>query len=205
MSTHYKELMTTKSDAGLLEYITKANRYTPEAIAAAVAELAARGRNLSHEERDALHVTLAQKVDDEKEEKEQRTGKGWSKNVVTDPNAPLFYSPRAVWGFSVFFSTIFGAVLLASNLENKKHKWIVIAFGIALSLLAIVVGNAVEGKFHFVLGLNIGGALGLNTTLCNKYIGKDVKFRAKPIWKALIISLVITAPFILALIYSQPS
>ena len=40
----------------------------------------------------------------------------WTKNIVTDLDAPQFYSPRAIWGFSVFFTVIFGAVLLTSNL-----------------------------------------------------------------------------------------
>ncbi len=65
----------------------------------------------------------------------------WTKNVVTDQDAPQFYSPRAIWGFSVFFTVIFGAVLLALNLTDRKAKWIVIGVGVIYTAAAIYIIN----------------------------------------------------------------
>jgi hypothetical protein len=49
--------------------------------------------------------------------------------------------------------------------------------------------------------LNTVGGLGLVSTFWNKYVGQETVYRAKPIWKALIISIIITIPFLLAIIY----
>ena len=45
MGTSFKELMTKKSDEGLMDYLINFNKYTPDAITAAVDELKRRGRN----------------------------------------------------------------------------------------------------------------------------------------------------------------
>jgi hypothetical protein len=126
----------------------------------------------------------------------------WTKNIVTDLDAPQFYSPRTIWGFSVFFTVIFGAVLLTSNLTDKKAKWIVIGFGILYTIVVIVIVNLLsQPNTGLTIGLNGGGALILTNIFWGKYVGKETKFRTKPIWKPLIISILITIPFLLAIIY----
>ena len=125
----------------------------------------------------------------------------WTKNVVTDPEAPQYYSQRAVWGSSVFFTVLFGAVLLASNLSGRKAKWIVLSFGILYTIVAILILNNLPQNTGLTLGVNAGGAVILTQLFWNRYLGKETKFRTKPIWKPLIISILITIPFILAIIY----
>ena len=126
----------------------------------------------------------------------------WTKNIVTDPNAPQYYSLRAIWGFSVFFTVIFGAVLLAANLTDKKAKWTVIGFGILYTTLAIVILNMVPlTNTGLTFGINAIGALILTQVFWKKHLG-ETKFRTKPIWKPLIISIIIMIPFLLAIFYS---
>jgi hypothetical protein len=125
----------------------------------------------------------------------------WRKKVVKDPNAPLLYSKVAISAFSVIFSTIFGAVLLSSNIKDNKNKWIVVGFGIIYTTLTIIIINLIPPNTFYVLMLNMAGGLGLTSTFWNKYVGKDTEYRAKPIWKALIISILITIPFLIAIIY----
>lgn len=126
----------------------------------------------------------------------------WTKNIVSDLKAPSFYSPRTVWGFSVFFSVIFGAVLLASNLPDRKAKWIVISFGILYTTTVGVIMNLLpQPNTGLILALNGAGALILTKLFWDKYVGKETKFRTKPIWKPLIISIIITTPFLFAIIY----
>jgi len=126
----------------------------------------------------------------------------WTKNVVTDQEAPQFYSPRAIWGFSVFFTVIFGAVLLALNLTDRKAKWIVIGVGVLYTAAAIFIINLLpQPNTGITIGLNTGGALLLTNLFWDKYVGKETKFRTKQIWKPLIISILISIPFLLALIY----
>jgi hypothetical protein len=125
----------------------------------------------------------------------------WTKNIVTDPEAPAFYSPRAVWAFSLFFTVIFGAVLLSLNLTNKKDKWIVLGFGIAYTGLVILVLNLLpKSNTGITIGLNGAGAFLLTKYFWDEYVGAETKFRTKPIWKPLIISILIATPFVLAAI-----
>lgn len=121
--------------------------------------------------------------------------------MVKDPNAPLFYSKGAIRAFSLIFSTIFGAVLLSSNISGNKGKWIVIGFGVIYTTATIIIMNLIPPNTFYVLILNTAGGLGLTSTFWNKYIGQDTEYRTKPIWKALIISIIITIPFVLAIIY----
>jgi hypothetical protein len=130
------------------------------------------------------------------------TTNSWTKNIVNDLDAPQFYSPGAIWGFSVFFTVIFGAVLLMSNLTDKRAKWIVIGFGILYTTVGIIIMNLLpQPSSGLTIGFNAGGALILTQLFWNKYVGKEIKFRTKPIWKPLIISIVITIPFLLAIFY----
>lgn len=126
----------------------------------------------------------------------------WKLNIVTDPEAPQFYSQNAIWAFSIFFTVVFGAVLLASNLNDKKAKWTVLGFGIAYTAISLIVLNLIPMNTGLTIGVNIGGAIILTQLFWGKFIGKETKFRIKPIWKPLIISLLIMVPFIAAIIYS---
>jgi len=125
----------------------------------------------------------------------------WKKNIVTDLDAPQYYTQRAIWGFSIFFTVIFGAVLLSSNLTNKRNKWTVVGFGILYTAAVVFLLNMVPRNTSLTLLLNAGGAYILTSLFWNKYVGRDTKFRVKPIWKPLVISIIITIPFLLAIIY----
>jgi drug/metabolite transporter superfamily protein YnfA len=104
--------------------------------------------------------------------------------------------------FSVFFTVIVGAVLLASNLSGSKGKWVVIGFGILYTSAMMLVLNLIpHPNSGLTLALNGGGALVLTNLFWNKFVGKERLFRTKPIWKPLIISVIISIPFILAIIY----
>jgi hypothetical protein len=87
------------------------------------------------------------------------------------------------------------------NIEDKRNKWMVLAFGIFYTTGALIILNLIPQNTAFTIGLNGIGAVILTTIFWNKFIGKDTKFRPKPIWIPLIISLVVTIPFVLALIY----
>lgn len=201
MEINFEQTMAKKSEDGLLEYVNNIDKYTPESIVAAVKELKKRGRDFSEEEIRNINSKIKSKIEAEKKEDAIWIG-SWKDNFVTDPNAPELYSQRAIWGFSTFFTVIFGAVLLSANLEDKKKKWIVIAFGAFYTLGAIVVLNQLPRNTGLTFLVNAAGAIILTSIFWDKYIGKQTKFRVKPIWKPLIISIIIMIPFILALLYS---
>jgi hypothetical protein len=201
MGTSFEGLMTKKSEDGLMDYLINFNKYTPDAISAAVHELKRRGKTFTEQELTEIKEKIETRVKAESDN-DNLWGEGsWKANVVTDAGAPLLYSKGAIQGFSIFFSAIFGSVLLSSNLTDTKKKWVVIGFGIACTILTVIIANIIPSNTVLVLALNTGGGLFLTTNFWDKYVGKDTKFRAKPIWKPLIISVIITIPFILALIY----
>lgn len=50
MGTRFKELMSKKSEKELMDYLINFNKYTPDAITAAVDELKGRGRIFTEQE-----------------------------------------------------------------------------------------------------------------------------------------------------------
>jgi hypothetical protein len=204
MEINFEKLMTNKSDEGLQEYLDNRTKFTPEAVEAAIAEMQKRGRVFADEELANVRQDLqAKRVETEKEDKEI-FGNQWKKNVVTDENAPEYYSERAIYMFSAFFSVIFGSVLLALNCrhtDEKKGVWEVIAFGVVYTGLQLWLLSMIPRNTGLTLVFSMGGALIMNHFFWKKYIGKDTKYRTKPIWKPLIIGLIIFTPLFLAAIY----
>jgi hypothetical protein len=197
----FEELMKSKSDEDLEKYIIDIIKYTPEAIKAAIAELQQRGRNFSETELSDIDSAIAEK-EAEKEEAEKQSVNIWKKNQVTDPDAPLYYSKQAIFGFSTFFGVIFGAVLLSLNLkENSKAKWLVIGFGVLYTAFQITALNHFEDVSSLRLVFNLIGGSVLYTFFWDRFVGKTTLYRVKPAWKPLIISVVIMIPFIAAMLY----
>ena len=131
MDNQYQALMTSKSDEQLKNYLVNSEKYTKEAVTAAIQELQNRGKEVSEEELNEIKLTLEAKKKKENAEMAKMRTNPWTKNVVTDPDAPAFYSQRAIWGFSVIFTVVFGAALLSSNLKDKGNsRWVVLAFGV---------------------------------------------------------------------------
>jgi len=124
---------------------------------------------------------------------------------------PLLYSKNAIRGFSVFFCTVFGGVLLMQNFRaigNKRAANMVLLFSIAYTLgtfvLSTALANVLPNKvFTPALLCNIIGGGILADYFFNRYIPADVPFEKKSIWKALLISLLIMLPFLLAVIYNN--
>ena len=115
------------------------------------------------------------------------------------------YSKRAVMGFTIFFAPLFGGVLLHQNLidHNKKMEANLVLFvSIVFTLITIVVVNSLNTKtssFTYILNI-VWGAI-LSEYFYKKYFPDD-NYEYKKIWKALIISIIIMIPFVLAMIYS---
>jgi len=116
------------------------------------------------------------------------------------------YSKKAVWGFSIFFTTIFGGVLLMQNLRDlnkKKEGYQVLVFSILYSALGIYLASLTETantSMNFVV--NVVGGIILTGFFFKRYVPDESNLPKKKIWKALIISLLIILPFVVALILS---
>lgn len=115
------------------------------------------------------------------------------------------YSKKAIWGFSIFFSTIFGGVLLMQNLlalDKKKKAYQVLAFSILYTALSIYLLNLLtKSNMSITYCLNALGGLILTKYFFVNYIPNENMLPKKKIWKALIISLLILIPFVAATIF----
>ena len=202
MEIDYEKLMAGKSDEGLMTYLEKIEMYTEEAVTAAMRELQKRGKQFSEQELGDIKLRLEVKRDVKINETKKSKTNSWTKNVVTDPSAPEFYSHRAIWMFSTIFSVIFGAALLSSNLKDKrKVRWTVWGFGIVYTGLTIFLLSFIPRSTGLTVGVNGLGAWIMTQIFWNKYLGVETKYRTKAIWKPLIISIIITIPLLLAIIY----
>ena len=117
---------------------------------------------------------------------------------------PKLYSKRVIYVFSVIFSTIFGAVILMSNLKqvkDNKARWEVLFFGIIFTVGTAITLTTVELQMNLGIPLNILGAVILNEFFWNRSIGKDTEFEKKSWHKPAIISAMITLPFVFAMLY----
>jgi hypothetical protein len=197
----YEKLMSGMSDDELMAYLT-VEKYTEDAAFAAVSELKKRGKQLSEVQVEEIKFKIEEKKRKKKEDKKVKSNP-WTNNVVTDLDAPALYSHRAIFTFSTIFTVVFGAVLLFSNTKDKGNaRWAVLLFGILYSGLGIVLLSLLPSK-NSVLTFSINGlgAWIMMQLFWNKFIGAETKYRTKPIWKPLIISVLITIPFLLAIIY----
>jgi hypothetical protein len=89
-------------------------------------------------------------------------------------------------------------------LGKKKEANLILAASIVYTIITIVILNLINstnssGAMFFNL---IGGSV-LSHGLFSVYIPNEEQFEKKKIWKPLIISIIITIPFILALLYSN--
>ena len=194
--------MRGKSNDGLNDYINNFGKYTPEAILAAVNELKKRGKNFSSQELEDIDRKIEARARAEYEESNALATEFIDDNLVDDPNAPLLYSKGAIRAFSLLFSTVFGAFLLSDNITGKKKKLIVIGFGIVYTTISMILLSIPAIAKYWLILFNSSGGLALTTTFWDKYVGKDVDYRAKPIWLPLIISIILSIPLFLIAVYS---
>ncbi|PSR55256.1 hypothetical protein AHMF7605_17965 [Adhaeribacter arboris] len=201
MDAYYVNKMAAKTEGELLEYFYNHEKYVPAAVLAAVNELQKRGRTFTDTElatleperqavRKAVLEEIAQNAGSEEEAEE----------------LPQLYSPTAILGFSIIFNFLFGALLLATNLRqigNRRGSWVVIGFSLFFMFLAVTLYQA-KHSLSLWAALNMAGAFILNYYFWPKYVGVQRAYEAKPIWRALIISILIVLPLIVLLALFPP-
>ncbi|CAM3173492.1 hypothetical protein DRF59_20480 [Chryseobacterium flavum] len=119
---------------------------------------------------------------------------------------PPIYSKRAILGFSIFLSTLFGGVLLYRNLmevNKKKEAYTILLFSIGITILTAVIVNIPEtpkSSFAYLGGI-AGGSL-LAHYFVPKYFPDEDQYPKKPIWKPLVAGIIIVVVLVVSVIYS---
>jgi hypothetical protein len=114
-TNNFTQNMLKKSNAALAEILEDKETYTDEAIQAVIWEL--ENRDII-EKGSIIHNPVLLEKDILVEEKEIEDIPAAS---IEELAIPTLYSKRAIQGFTIFFSTLFGAVLLMNNLKKLKQ------------------------------------------------------------------------------------
>lgn len=206
MEIDFEAKMSAKTDDELLNVIENRMKYVPDAINAAVAESQSRGHLFSIEELESIQTDIALKV--KERNREEVTEYTYSDDMAIFPDNELavYYSKRAINNFSIFFTTLFGTVLLAINLKgNRRGAIAVVAFGIVYTGLSFYALNLLPERNSFltIIVNGIGGII-LTKLFWPKYIGDGTQYKARSIWVPLIISIAITVFSIMAILAMLP-
>lgn len=142
-------------------------------------------------------------MSDHIEENEQSTT---DNHTIEQPKKelPLLYSKKLILVFSGLFSILFGAVLFLSNLKRlgeKKVFYQVLVFVIIYVSGMIFTLSSIKGGTNFSLPLNLLGGFILTEYFWNGYLGKEIEYKKKSWIKPALISLGISIPAFLALLY----
>jgi hypothetical protein len=185
-----------KSEFELRDSMINREKYLPETVEAAVAELQKRGAEISDEELMAIDDYLKTRrslLNTETNYFSLFTNTQKDKEII-DPEAPAFYSKRAIYLFSILFSVLFGSVMLAVNIMKTPKRlyaiWVIL-YGLAFTTAFLLVASNYKFNSGVVVVAGIAGAYPLNYFFWGRYIGHATLFRVKPIWIPLIIGLAI--------------
>ena len=198
METDYKKLMTSKLDVDLQEYIDNRVKYNPNAVFAAIDELKNRGRTFSDTEIETIKSDLdkQQEISKQRVADSSESAMKWDKNAVDDSDAPLLYSQKAIYSFSLFFGVLFGSILMTLNFRktaDKKGGLTALAFGVVYTAIQLWVLSFIPRNTGLTLATSLGGAFILNLYFWNKFIGKETTYRKRPIWTPLILGIALAA------------
>ena len=198
-TNNFTQNMLKKSNAELENILEDKKMYTDEAIQAVIWEL--ENRNIIEKGSITHNLAILEKdVLIEEKEVDKANHEASSEATVF----PILYSKRAIQGFTIFFSTLFGAVLLMSNLKkmNKpKARVEVLVFGISYTFLTIILLDYLPKTFFLTILFNLVGYAVLVEYFWNKNLGKELQHQKKQISKPLIISFAILVLLVLLQFY----
>ena len=180
--------MRLKSNKELKTILKKNNDYTQEAIQAVIWEM--ENRNLIDKSDVLYKNTFKENNQIDTDEKNLDNNENPSKELIL----PVLYSKRAIQGFTIFFTTIFGAVLLMYNLKemNKlKERNQVLIFGIVFTILSAILLNYLPKMIFTTLLFNLIGYAVLIEFFWKNNIKKELEYAKKEVWKPLTISIII--------------
>lgn len=201
----FLDTLKGKDDSELENIIADKKTYVEKARIAAIQILKERNgktSDLENAENEIKTVQEKRVIAHQKAVEEEKK----KSNLTDDPNAPELHSKRVITVFAGIFSTIFGAVLLMYNMKQTDHqkgRIQVLIFGILYTIVGIAILNLLEVRSNLAIIFNLAGAGILNEYFWNKFIGKGFKYRRRSWIKPALISVIITIPFILAIIYGE--
>lgn len=184
-----QQILSKKTDKELLFYINNIDKHTDEAVKLALAELQHRNVELPEMVTNNITGKLNVRTIQTLQGKEEV----WTEDMEEYLEAPECYTKTAVYAFSIMFSVLLGAFMLAVNCKaTGRRMWPVILFGV---LYTVSIPFVLE--FMKLDGIGFGYIANSLVTLVmyeifwNSEVERDFKFRVKPILIPLIIGIII--------------
>ena len=190
---HFSSKMADKSEAELRDYVDNREKFQEAAVQAAIWEL--EKRELAGEDIKELEKKIEQEKVIKKETYEKEQG---LKYITDDPNAPLIYRDKFITVFGVLFSVLAGGILIAINFSKLgKRNLILPVIFVSLIytilqgyLLSLIDTTGLTFVFSFL------GMFLLENLFWKKHVDKELQYRKRPIWGAIIVALVFWVPII---------
>ena len=207
IESRLKYIATTRTNEELIERIENRQNYMPETVEASIAELQSRGHEFPDEELKVISEDLqAMRENAALSGNSQGFFNKEYKNVIVgDPDAPLMYSRRVIYFFSVLFGALFGSIMLAINigkLGKRTEALYTVLFGIAFTTIQVFIGMRAAPGSSTSYGILFGfaAAFCLDFFFWKRVIGYSTFYRKRQIWVPLIIGIVLASLIIAAII-----
>ncbi|MCL6524094.1 MAG: hypothetical protein K6T34_05470 [Thermoflavifilum sp.] len=208
MENTYVSVMSFLSDEELQAYIQHPEKYVPEAIEAAVAEMKKRGRVFTPEEEGQIRQLIQRRKEEYRKMMQMEPvlsppvpELSSSRAVVDKPEGiPALYPESSLYIISLLFNPFFASILLAINCRRTGKREavpVVLSFGFLYMILTLFVIGLLKLNIYVTLIFNVVGALLLHHWLWKKYLGQYATYQPKPIWGPLLVFLLITVPLLL--------
>jgi hypothetical protein len=207
MDNNFKLRAALKSDEELHNCVENREKYLPESVEAAVAELQNRGEEFSDEELKVIAEDMqARRALAEIGSNSFSIFTGEAKNnQIEDPDGPSFFSKGAILLFS-FLSVFFGSILLAINIYKTPHRSktiLVLLYGFGFTMLVNILALSLKLGAIFAIGGNCAGAYSMEVLFWNNYIGAPTLYRPRSIWVPAIIAIILIAFNIIVFFYGK--
>ncbi|MFI5158515.1 MAG: hypothetical protein ACHQF4_06590 [Sphingobacteriales bacterium] len=180
----------------------------PETVEASIAELQSRGYQFSDEELQIISEDWHAM-----RENAAMVGsnfgffdKDYKNVIVEDPDAPLMYSRRVIYFFSVFCGALVGSIMIAMNIAKtgkKTEALYTVLFGTAFTTIQIFIGlRMISGSStSYSIAFGLVAAYCLDYFFWKRFIGYSIFYRARPFWTPLIIVAIIAILIVIATKY----
>jgi len=198
----YRMVVARLSDDDVMEALRNHEKYVDDMLLALLDECAKRNLQLQGVEKlRGIIEARAQAEPEPEQEVESISTKESPKGPL-----PILFSQTAILAFTIFFSPLFGGILLALNIKTVKKPgiWQVVS----LSLIFTAISGFVTyyllppGSFFAIL-IPIIFALLMSELIWTRFIGKKVDYERKSIAIPLLIAVLIAIPLVYY-VYTNP-
>jgi hypothetical protein len=208
METNFKYIASSRSTEELIERVENRQKYLPETVEASVAELQYR----KHEFLDEEIKVIGEDIQAQRENAAITIGNltmfnnDYKNVIVEDLEAPIMYSRRVIYFFSVFGGALIGSILAAMNMAKigkRNEALYTVLFGIVFTVILYFVGLRIGSvsSTSYRIAFGLIAAYCLDYFFWKRFIGYSTFYRARSFWAPVIVVLTTGMLVVIAMKY----